>query len=397
SASEAATSGEGTKEQFFVRGVVYQPEDKLQRGVINDPISDDRILELKQNIVLFKELGINTIYIYFIDNNKQHDKAMKLLEEAGIYVVATVSTPTCSINRSKPYESYNTANVSSFLKTAGIMAGYRNTLAIAAGDSVVNSRSNLPATPVLKAVVRDLKRYLLSSNKSKGTRIIPVGYSSADALQINQHPGFLEYLYFGDKESTIDFWAPKNYGWVGKSGMQMSGWNSLNFAIPVFLSEYGANTYLPRQLHESKALYSDPMSRIFSGGCIYEFTDSANGYGLVAMPEAVDSRCFRIRTDAEKNVMETRTTDQGEIYIYHDFANYKAALAQSAQNDPSWDIMERQAAERIDVDVTQGTWPWGPEFQMPATCIDWDNVDELVGSLGKVSLEGNSETRTPAT
>ncbi|KAI4716816.1 hypothetical protein E4T48_07002 [Aureobasidium sp. EXF-10727] len=346
-----------------------------------------------------------------LDHTKQHDKAMKLLEEAGTYVVAvrvlllvhgetytysrqTVSTPFCCINRSKPYKSYNSTNVSSLLKTAGIMARYKNTLAIAAADSVVNSRDTLPVTPVLKAVVRDLKRYLLISNRSRGTRVLPVGYSSADVPHINQNPGFLEYLYYGDKENTVDFWALKNYGWAGKSDMQMSGWNSLisryeNFAIPVFLSEYGANTKHPRQLHESKALYSDPMTRVFSGGCIYEFTDSVNAYGLVAMPEAVESRWFQNRTDVEKKVMEIRTTDQGQLYIYHDFANYKAALTGPVDNDTSWDPMERQATERLDVDVTQKTWPWGHEFQMPATCIDWDNIDELIGSLEKFSLDGN--------
>ena len=49
--------------KFFVRGVVYQPREDWQRGVINDPISDDRILELEQSVELFKELGINTLYI----------------------------------------------------------------------------------------------------------------------------------------------------------------------------------------------------------------------------------------------------------------------------------------------------------------------------------------------
>jgi hypothetical protein len=49
--------------KFFVRGIVYQPRGDWQQGVINDPISDDRILELEQNVVLFKELGINTVFI----------------------------------------------------------------------------------------------------------------------------------------------------------------------------------------------------------------------------------------------------------------------------------------------------------------------------------------------
>ncbi|KAG9845528.1 glycolipid anchored surface protein GAS1, partial [Aureobasidium melanogenum] len=182
----------------------------------------------------------------------------------------------------------------------------------------------------------------------------------------------------------IDFLALPNYGWAGvKSNMQISGWNAFidryeKFAIPAFLSEYGVNTYQPRQFHETKALYSDPMTRVFSGGCVYEFTDNANNFGLAAMPGADEEWWFQKFRGNQKKVIEVRQTDQGNLYIYHDFASYKAALAEPTDYDPSWDIMERQAAERHNTATTQMTWPWDPEYQMPATCIDWDNIEELV-------------------
>jgi len=370
-------------ERFFIRGVVYQPKDITQRGIINDPISDDRILELERNIVLLKELGVNTLHIYSIDNQKQHDKAMKLLESAGIYVVAGVCTPSCCINRMKPYESYNTANISSLLRTAGIMAAYPNTLAITAANELVNGRDNLHATPVLKAVVRDLKRYLLCNSKTKGTRILPVGYCSAAVPHINLTPGFLEYLYYGDKEATVDFWSFAEYGWTGKSNIQISGWNRMisryeNFAIPMFLSEYGANTSNIRSLDETRVLYSNLMAEVFSGGCIYELFDGANRYGLIAMPGDGPARWFEFPTNTDGKIIEKRETDAGDVYIYQDFANYKKALDKPAIHDPSWSIMEHEAEERHNIDTTQMTWPWGPEYQMPATCIDWDNVEDLV-------------------
>ena len=90
------------------------------------------------------------------------------------------------------------------------MAGYVNTLGIVAANSVVNSRDSLHATPVLRAVVRDLKRFLLSSNRIKGTRVLPVGFSPSNAVDIN-HTKFLEYLYFGGEENAIDFLAA-SYG-----------------------------------------------------------------------------------------------------------------------------------------------------------------------------------------
>lgn len=121
------------------------------------------------------------------------------------------------------------------------------------------------------------------------------------------------------------------------------------------------------------------MARVFSGGCVYDFLDSANAYGLVAM-DSNDKRWFQMRTDVDGKIIETRETDAGNVYIYQDFANYKAALAESADNhNPSWDAMEREAEERHNIDVTERTWSWGPEYQIPATCIDWDNIEELVG------------------
>lgn len=85
------------------------------------------------------------------------------------------------------------------------MAGYVNTLAIVATNSLINNQNSFHATPVLKAVVRDLKRFLVLNNNNKGTRILPVGFSPCNAEHINRQPGFLEYLCFGAKESTIDF------------------------------------------------------------------------------------------------------------------------------------------------------------------------------------------------
>jgi hypothetical protein len=107
-----------------------------------------------------------------------------------------------------------------------------------------------------------------------------------------------------------------------------------SFAMPVFLSEYGANTTKIRQFHETQALYSDPMTRVFSGGCVYEFSDSANNYGLVAMPGSRDKRWFQFRTDVDGKIIATRETDAGNVDIYQDFTNYKAALARTYGQRP---------------------------------------------------------------
>jgi hypothetical protein len=43
--------------KFFVRGVAYQVRSTL------DPISDDRLPQLIHDIILFKELGVNTLLV----------------------------------------------------------------------------------------------------------------------------------------------------------------------------------------------------------------------------------------------------------------------------------------------------------------------------------------------
>jgi hypothetical protein len=115
------------------------------------------------------------------------------------------------------------------------------------------------------------------------------------------------------------------------------------------------------------------MSRILSGGCVYQFGEHGNRYGLVALPAR-----HRGINDLKNRVMETRQIEGGEIFIFHDFANYKARLAESKIEDASWDCMQEEAKIRPDVDVTQLSWPWGEEHQMPESCLDWPNIDDLM-------------------
>lgn len=43
--------------KFIVRGVAYQVRDT------QNPIADDRLPELERDVALFKELGLNTVYV----------------------------------------------------------------------------------------------------------------------------------------------------------------------------------------------------------------------------------------------------------------------------------------------------------------------------------------------
>lgn len=151
---------------------------------------------------------------------------MKLLEEAGIYVltvctiflfrymhieltiyasIKAVSTPSNSISRLAPIKSYNPVTMASFFKTVNIMASFPNTLGILAGNEVINNDVTLPAAAVLKAVVRDLKKHMKIQNKARGQRMLPIGYNAATSSERDQE--VLEYLTAGEDLTSIDFWT----------------------------------------------------------------------------------------------------------------------------------------------------------------------------------------------
>lgn len=130
---------------------------------------------------------------------------MKLLEEAGIYVFTDVSTRFSVISRLDPYKSYHRPGMTEFFQTVNVMAQYPNTLGLLAGNSVINSPSTQGAAPVIKAVVRDLKRYMKMQNEANGQRIIPVGYTAATVDQLDTT--VLNFLSLGDPASSIDFWT----------------------------------------------------------------------------------------------------------------------------------------------------------------------------------------------
>jgi hypothetical protein len=64
-----------------------------------DPTAD--LTRLRRDVKEFEKLGINTVRMYTVDNapSANHDEAMKLLADAGVYVALDVNTPQNSLNR----------------------------------------------------------------------------------------------------------------------------------------------------------------------------------------------------------------------------------------------------------------------------------------------------------
>jgi len=265
-------------ERFYIRGVAYQPGGAADAA---DPLLDTEALD--RDIESFKELGINTIRIYTIDNSANHDEAMAKLCEAGIYLALDANSPKYSLNRAdinSLHASYNDVYLQSVFATIDAFSQYSNLLLFFSGNEVINARNNTNAAPYIKAVTRDMKNYI----RAQAPRAIPVGYSSADVAENIES----QALYFacGDDEiARSDFFAFNDYSWCDPSSYEQSGWKTKvetysNYSLPLFLSEFGCITNT-REWNEIGALYDAKMTVAYSGGLAYEYTLEANGYGLV--------------------------------------------------------------------------------------------------------------------
>jgi hypothetical protein len=249
-----------------------------------DPLLD--LESLKTDIENFKNLGINTVRIYTIDNSKNHDEGMKMLADAGIYLALDANTPKYSLNRETEAtcrRSYNDEYLKSVFATIDAFAEYSNTLLFFSGNEVINEPNNTNTAPYIKAVTRDMKQYIANRH----SRVIPVGYSAADvASSIEQ-----QALYFdcGSDDARADFFAFNDYSWCDSADelqtFKGAGWDKKvemfkDFAKPIFLSEHGCIEDT-RRWGEVGALFSTQMSSVYSGGLAYEYTVEPNNFGIV--------------------------------------------------------------------------------------------------------------------
>ncbi|KAH6625134.1 Glucanosyltransferase-domain-containing protein [Boeremia exigua] len=261
-------------ERFYIRGVDYQPGGASDA---KDPIADEA--GCKRDVAKFKELGINTVRVYTVDNTADHDTCMNALADAGIYLALDVNTPKYSINRASPQVSYNKDYLQSVFATVEKFAAYPNTLLFFSGNEVINDDKTTNCAPFVKAVTRDIKSYM----NARKLRKVPVGYSAAD-VESNRYE-MADYMNCGEDSVRSDFYAFNDYSWCDPNDFTGSGWDKKveklsNYSIPIFLSEFGCNTN-KRQFNEVKSIYSTDMSAVYSGGLVYEYSMEESKYGLV--------------------------------------------------------------------------------------------------------------------
>lgn len=265
------------KKRFYLRGIDYKPggnSDNL------DPLADTKICE--RDIKHFKDLGVNTIRVYAIDNTANHDECMKMLDDAGIYVLIDVNTPKHALNRLSWFDawlSYNARYLKNVFATVNIMSKYDNTLAFFSGNEVIDDDKTTPVAPFVKAVTRDIKNYQIAQD----LRRIPVGYSAADVSSNRVQTA--NYLNCGPDDSRSDFFAFNDYSWCN-SNYLTAGWDQKvetfsDYGIAIFLSEYGCTDNRPRTFEELESLMHENMTGVYSGGMMFEYSNEGNDFGIV--------------------------------------------------------------------------------------------------------------------
>lgn len=136
-------------DRFYIRGIDYQPGGSSD---VTDPLADYDTCS--RDIPYFKQLGLNTIRVYTVDNSANHDQCMSALADAGIYLALDVNTPKYSLNRADPSTSYNPTYLQSIFATIDVFAGYTNTLLFFSGNEVINTANTTSSAPYVKAVTR---------------------------------------------------------------------------------------------------------------------------------------------------------------------------------------------------------------------------------------------------
>ncbi|EPY52463.1 cell wall protein Gas1 [Schizosaccharomyces cryophilus OY26] len=263
--------------RFFIKGIAYQRDTDGSSKYI-DPLTDKSACQ--RDVKYLKELSVNTIRVYSVNSSANHDDCMKVFDDNGIYVLSDLSSPDVSINAEDP--SWSVDLFKHYTDVVDSLAPYNNVLGFIAGNEVVQNANNTNAAAFVKAAVRDVKKYIVNS----GHRQIPVGYSTND--EEKTRVAMSHYFDCGDKEDIVDFYGINIYEWCGDSNFQESGYSERtqefkNYTVPVFFSEFGCIEVRPRKFTEIKAMFSDEMTDVWSGGVAYEYFQAANKFGVVSV------------------------------------------------------------------------------------------------------------------
>lgn len=261
--------------EFIIRGVTYQPSNSSANEQA-DPLGNlaASVSDCMRDIPLLTQLTTNVIRVSYIDPTQDHTSCMDQLQQAGIYVLVDLPT-NLTINSTDP--TWNLDIYNSWTQRIDALAKFNNTLGFFAGNDIVTNSSNSAAAAFVKAAVRDLKAYMISSNYRK----IPIGYEINATEYYDSVPLYM--TCGGNASAAIDFLGISDFNLC--SNNTSSSFETLtafygSYPAPVFLADYGCRDAAgePRQFEEVQYIYGNNVT---SGGIVYEYFPDDENYGNV--------------------------------------------------------------------------------------------------------------------
>ena len=264
----------GNGSEFKVRGLAYQPGGqsafKGDGDDKHDPLSIPEIC--RRDVPVIQSLGANVVRVYNLHPDLNHDECVTLFDN--------------------PKSTYHRGYLENIFKVMDAFMGYDNVIGFFSGNEIIDDMEQAERNPpYLRAVVRDMRRYLMKHSR----RFIAVGYAATDTRSdsgagIDSVTDLWNYLRCStdeeDDAARSDFFAVNIYSWCADATFQESGYPELvqdfnDTSIPVFWSEHGCNTN-PRLFNEVPAMYGrDDMISTFAGGVVFEYSNEENEFGLV--------------------------------------------------------------------------------------------------------------------
>ncbi|KAI8964695.1 glycoside hydrolase family 72 protein [Daldinia sp. FL1419] len=296
-----------SNERFILNGVVYHHHNSHMPLSCVDMLVDDRIEELERAIPLLKDLNINTLFVNHISETRSHAACMNLLAENGIHVIVSIESICHSSETNTHMQSYTPNTMYRYFQAIDKLASYPNLLGFVVSNDLIKDSRSAILGPIIRAVVRDIRRYIALLAAKKRQRVVPVGVLAMDIRSIEQQ---FDYFCSGDDSETIDFFLFNNLTWGPESTMQTSGYSKLveSFSqvhVPVSFM-YGRRRAQPWQFNETRALYSDPgMLRVFSGGIVFDFLNNIR-HGLVRRSTRPEDGSVRYKKQTDfRNLRES--------------------------------------------------------------------------------------------
>jgi hypothetical protein len=310
-------------------GIAYQLTE-------NDPLADTA--QCKRDSALMKTLGANSIRVYHVVADLNHDGCMSAFSDAGIYAWVDLDTAGTYILPNGGEPRWTNRQYQAYQRVMDTFQKYDNLAGFFVGNEMLTMGNDSVAAPFIKAAARDMKAY----RDSKGYRNIPVGYSAADITSLR--PNLQNYLACGSNSSeTVDFYSLnvsmdimalcslanpsfQAYEWCGDSSYDVSGYdmlqkNASSYDIPIFLSETGCIHPEPRTFDDQSAILGPEMDGTWSGAIVYEWIQEANGYGLISYGPEVAA------TATQNNVVGGFTRAGTPTPISPDFENLSSQWA----------------------------------------------------------------------